>query len=160
MTGTSWAKVTDLPKGFRAESNRGTEEYDFVICGTGYDPDPRLSPLLRGFSHHIALWQDRFSPQPGDESAVLSRSPYLGLGFEFTERVPGMAPYLRNIHNLNGSATTSMGNSAGAPGLRYSVPRIVKALVRDLFVDDADAYLADFLAYRSPEPEKISFREA
>ncbi len=157
-TGAGWERTAVLARGFLAETTRGTHEFDFVVCGTGFDPDPARSSLLAPFADRIALWADRFIPPAGEESARLGRYPYLGPAFEFLERKAGTAPYLRNIHNFNGSAVASMGNSAGAPGLRFSVPRLATALVRDLFVDDADAYYADFLAFETPEPAKAVFR--
>ncbi|MBP2231923.1 cation diffusion facilitator CzcD-associated flavoprotein CzcO [Azospirillum agricola] len=159
-TGAAWRRATVRPTGILAETERGDHEVDFVICGTGFDPDPAGSPLLVPFADRIARWGDRFTPPPGEESGRLARFPYLGPAFEFLEREPGTAPFLRNIHNFNGSAVASMGNSAGAPGLRFSVPRLTNALVRDLFVEDADAYYADFLAFKTPEPEKAAFRSA
>ena len=64
--------------------------------------------LPRSF-HHIALWRDRFTPPPGEESDLLARHPYLGSAFEFTEREPGTAPFLSRLHNFTFGAMPSLG---------------------------------------------------
>jgi cation diffusion facilitator CzcD-associated flavoprotein CzcO len=130
-------------------------ELDFVICATGADPDPRGRRELKEIAADIALWRDRFTPPAEEESALLGSYPYLGSSFEFTERVPGAAPWLRNIHNPTFAAVASMGNVGGAPSLRFAVPRLVNGIVRDLFVSDADAYLDSFRAFRTAEPTQI-----
>jgi len=155
--GEPWLEVEDRPEGFRVRTPKGWSGFDFVICGTGNAPDARKFPPLAAFADQIATWADRFTPPAGEESPHLAAYPYLGPAFEFIEKTPGAAPLLRHIHSPNYCAQVSMGNSAGAPGLRFSIPRLVSGLVRDLFVDDADAYYRQFLEFKAPEPESIAF---
>jgi cation diffusion facilitator CzcD-associated flavoprotein CzcO len=153
--GEPWQEVIDHAAGFAAVTPKGEYEFDFVVCATGVDPDPRHRPELKEIARHVALWRDRFAPPAGEESDVLGHYPYLGPSFEFTERHAGSAPWLRNIHNFTFGAVASMGNVGGAPSLRFAVPRLTNAIVRDLFIADADAYLESFRGFQTPEPQNI-----
>jgi FAD-dependent urate hydroxylase len=84
-----WRAVRYDGKVATVETNGDPFTFDFIIFATGFATDlsarPELAPIVR----HIALWRDRFTPPPGEESDLLSRHPYLGPAFEFTEREPG-----------------------------------------------------------------------
>jgi FAD-dependent urate hydroxylase len=153
--GEPWLAAADRPAGFSATTAKREDEFDFVVCATGVDPDPRRRPELKPVAEDIALWRHRFTPPAGENNELLGCYPYLGSAFEFIERKAGAAPWLRNIHNLTFGAVASMGNIGGAPSLRFAVPRLVGALVRDLFVADADAYLESFQSFQTPEPQQI-----
>jgi FAD-dependent urate hydroxylase len=153
--GEPWAAVKDEAEGFTIETPKARDHFDFVICATGTDQNPRGRPELADIADQIALWRDRFTPPAGEDSEILGSYPYLGPAFEFTERQPGAAPWLRNIHNFSFGAVASMGNVGGAPSLRFAVPRLVGGIVRDLFISDADAYLDDFRNFQTPEPEQV-----
>jgi FAD-dependent urate hydroxylase len=138
------------------ETEAGTFAFDFIVFATGAETDlsarPELAPIVR----HIALWRDRFTPPPGEESDLLASHPYLGPAFEFTEREPGTAPFLSRLYNFTYGATASLGiTGAAIPGIRYGVPRLLNGLVRDLFREDADAYYRDLLAYAEPELQTL-----
>jgi hypothetical protein len=69
--------------------------------------------------------------------------PYLGKSFEFTQKTPGDAPWMHHIHCFSLGTKPSLGLSASsATAMRYGVPRLVQALTRCLFLDDA-AYHAN-----------------
>ena len=74
--GTTWSAVAMDGDDVRlAASDGSTGRYDFLVLGTGYTTDVRLRPELAGFSEHIALWQDRFTPPPGEENPVVALFP-------------------------------------------------------------------------------------
>jgi cation diffusion facilitator CzcD-associated flavoprotein CzcO len=130
----------------------GTFKFDFVIFATGFETDLSVRPELAAIVDHIALWHDRFTPPPGEESDLLARHPYLGSAFEFMEREPGTAPFLGRLHNFTFGAMPSLGlTGAAVTGMRYGVPRLINGLVRDLFREDAIAYYEDLLTYAEPE---------
>ncbi|MCX5497201.1 NAD(P)/FAD-dependent oxidoreductase [Kaistia dalseonensis] len=132
----------------RLDTPRGAFEFDHLLLGTGYQIDLGLRPELAAFVDQIALWEDRFSPPEGEEDPGLGRYPFLGPNFEFTEKMPGMAPWLANIHVFNNGAVPSLGPICnGITGLKYGVPRMVAALTRGLFLADADTHYADLMAY-------------
>ncbi len=130
----------------------GEMRFDHAIVATGFRIDLALRPELAGFAGAIASWQDRFVPPEGEDSALVASHPYLGDAFQFTERVPGSAGFLADIHNFTFGATPSMGLSgASISGMKYGVRRLVGGLARDLFRADAETQLRSLLAYDTAE---------
>lgn len=141
--GDKVAVTTDSGQGFR---------FDRVVAGTGYEVDLSARPELTGLSDKIALWRDRYAPPPGEESAKLGNYPYLGRGFEFAEKVPGDAPYLSDIHCLNNAAVASLGRAVGEiVSIRYSIPRLVSHIGRDLFLADLEKHVARIKSFDRPD---------
>ena len=152
----AWHSVRDQGDVAAVETEAGTFTFDFIIFATGAETDLSARSELAPIVHQIALWRDRFTPPPGEESDVLARYPYLGTAFEFMEREPGTAPFLRRLHNFTFGAMPSLGlTGAAITGMKYGVPRLVNGLVRDLFREDAAAYYRDLLAYAVPELETL-----
>jgi len=152
----AWRSIRDEGGVATVETKAGTFRFDFIIFATGAQWDLASRCELAPIAHHIALWRDQFTPPPGEESDVLANYPYLGPAFEFTERKPGIAPFLGRLHNFTYGATASFGlTGAAITGLRYGVRRLVNGLVRDLFREDAAAYYRDLLAYAEPELETL-----
>jgi cation diffusion facilitator CzcD-associated flavoprotein CzcO len=148
----AWHSVRDEGDVAAVETDAGTFTFDFIIFATGAETDLSARSELAPIVHQIALWRDRFTPPPGEESDVLARHPYLGTAFEFMEREPGTATFLGRLHNFTFGATPSLGlTGAAIIGMRYGVSRLVNGLVRDLFREDAAAYYRDLLAYAVPE---------
>jgi cation diffusion facilitator CzcD-associated flavoprotein CzcO len=128
--------------------------FGFVICATGVSFDLALRPELDGIAQYIALWSDRFVPEPDEAHAALGKLPYLGKSYEFLEKVPGAAPWLSCIHAFNFSAMPSMGPvSTGISGHRYAVPRLVRGITRSLFLEQADTLLPGLRGFAEPELE-------
>jgi FAD-dependent urate hydroxylase len=152
----AWHSVRDSGGVARVETEAGTFTFDFIIFATGVETDLSARTELAPIVHQIALWRDRFTPPPGEESDLLARHPYLGTAFEFMEREPGTAPFLGRLHNFTFGAMPSLGlTGAAIPGMRYGVRRLVNGLARDLFREDAAAYYRDLLAYAAPELETL-----
>lgn len=151
-TGCPWLGVTMDGADIVVATPGGEMRFDFLIIGTGFEIDLTLRPELRAVAPLAATWADRFTPPPGEESPLLAGHPYLGDAFQLTEKHPGSAPYLANIHNFTFGATPSMGLSgASISGMKYGVRRLVAGLARDLYVADAQAHLASLIAYDTPE---------
>ncbi|TAW05014.1 NAD(P)/FAD-dependent oxidoreductase [Rhizobium ruizarguesonis] len=128
----------------------GTYHADHLLLGTGYEINFALRPELAGLVEAAALWKDCFQPPQGEENALLAGYPYLGPGFELTPRY-AEAGWVSRIHMFNAGALASLGPiSNGVTGLKYGVPRIVGALVKALFIDDSNRYLAALAAYDEP----------
>ena len=87
---------TSLParRRYRRHREAGGETYDAAIFATGFAVDPSSCPELAAFRDSILLWGDRVGATEAGRNPVAARFPYLGLGFEFTERVPGLCPSL------------------------------------------------------------------
>ena len=84
----AWHSVRDKGDSAIVETKAGTFTFDFIIFATGFEMDLSARPELAPIVHQIALWRDRFTPPPGEESDLLARYPYLGTAFEFMERSP------------------------------------------------------------------------
>jgi len=150
--GCAWRSIREQGDELIIETAGQQFEADFVIFATGFETDLTARPELRSVVRHIALWRDRFTPPAGEESDLLARHPYLGGAFEFTERVKGEAPYLRNLHNFTLAAMPSLGLTGSAiTGIKYGVPRLVGGIARDLFREDAEQYYMSLLSYDEQE---------
>ncbi len=148
----AWRSVRDGAGVATVETNAGTFAFDFIIFATGVETDLSARSELAPILHQIALWRDRFTPPPGEESDLLARHPYLGAAFEFMERQPGTAPFLGRLHNFTFGAMPSLGlTGAAITGIKYGVRRLVNGLARDLFREDSCAYYQDLLTYAVPE---------
>tara|TARA_R110002110_G_scaffold85816_3_gene223655 strand:+ start:32389 stop:33849 length:1461 start_codon:yes stop_codon:yes gene_type:complete len=111
---------------------------DFVIAATGFANDFSLRIETSGIADQIALWRDCYTPPEGEDWAPMGTYPYLGKSFEFMEKTPGAAPWLHHIHCFSLGTKPSLGlSAASATAMRYGVPRLVQALTRCLFLDDA-----------------------
>ncbi|HEU4620173.1 MAG TPA: FAD/NAD(P)-binding protein [Gammaproteobacteria bacterium] len=122
-----------------AKAGGRTMRFDYVIAGTGYRIDLAAQPELVRIHDSIALWRDRYRPQPGEENRAGEAHPYLGPGFEFQPREGTGAEYLRNIHCFNLAAELSFGVPVGdVPSMAYH-PRLVAAIARDLYLESVDA---------------------
>jgi len=121
---------------------------DLVMLGIGFAKDLAARPGLAPHAASIARWADRHAPQAGEDWDQLGAHPYLGPGFEFTERIPGTAPRLARVHDFNTGAVASLGPVCnGITGLKHGVPRLVAGVARALFIEDADRHLADLMCY-------------
>jgi FAD-dependent urate hydroxylase len=151
-----WRSARDDGGVATVETEARTFTFDFIIFATGTETDLRARPELAPIVHQIALWRDRFTPPPGEESDMLARHPYLGRAFEFVEREPGTASFLSRLHNFTYAAMPSLGlTGAAIIGMKYGMPRLVNGLVRDLFREDAAAYYRDLRAFAVPELETL-----
>jgi hypothetical protein len=152
VTGRPWRALSADGAKVRIETDEGALETDFVICGTGVTVDHRLRPELAHFHDSIATWGDRYRPPPGEENERLARYPYLSPGYAFTERVPGAAPHLADIHCFNFAATLSFGPSGAAiRPMKYMVPKLVRSITRDLFRADIAHHWGPLRAFDESE---------
>lgn len=134
--------------------------FDFLILGTGFAVDLAGRPELSRFASKIALWSDRFRPDPGQENATLAGYPYLTGSFQFTEKVPGEAPFLNNIYNHTFGAMVSLGGAAGVSQLKFSADRIAFGITRQLFLDDAPGYLPSLKRHAAEDLDMTAFEAA
>ncbi len=135
---TSLADVR-IADGRVATNARGEAwQFDHMIAGTGYRIDLSAQPELAGIHESIALWGDRYEPEPGEDNAAAAIHPYLGPGFEFVAREGRNADYLRNIHCFNLSAMLSFGKPVGDIPSVADHPRLVMAIARDLYGESVD----------------------
>lgn len=150
--GSPWKSVAAWGDAVRIETASGPFETDFVILGTGFVTDLALRPELACIEPFIARWADRFRPPEADRHEDLLRHPYLGPHFEFTERVPETAPYLRTLYNYTFGCLPSLGfGGASISGMKYSNIRLVSGLTSSLFVDDRERHLQSLYSFAEAE---------
>ena len=135
--------VIDTPQGeFRA---------DHVLLATGFGVNIRKAPALAPIIDQIATWGDRFTPPDGKRPEKYVNAPYLDKQYQFVEKTPGAAPYLKNIFNFNQTATLSMGPTGRVSGLKYGVRRLMLGLSNSLFREDFERHYASVKGYNDSE---------
>lgn len=139
---TPWQALSLTGDGaIRVDTGGGqTREYDFVIAATGHLTDLATRPELGTLAPDIALWRDRYTPPPELAEPKLEPFPYLGRYGEFTEKVPGAAPWLQRVFTITRGAVLSLGPvSASGSNMKYTAPRLIAGVTRQLFLDNANA---------------------
>ena len=150
--GAPWLDVGQRNGQVRVTTPQGEHDFDFVVLSTGLVSDPGLRPELGLVAEGIARWADRFTPPPGEANALIDAHPYLGPGFELLPRQPEDAAALHGLFAFNYSALISLGLSASAlSGLQTALPRLVRGVTDQLFLDDGEALVADLIAYDEAE---------
>lgn len=151
-TSAGWRDVRLDGDEIVVDAGDGIHRFDAVISATGPNVDLSARPELAALAPNIATWADRFTPPAGWEDDALLVHPYLGPGFEFTEREPGTAPWVGRVHDFTYGARLSMGlNGNMNSGLGAGGRRIADALSRSLFLEDRERYFDDYCAYDEPE---------
>lgn len=130
----------------RAHAHGERFDLDFAIAGTGFRVDLRTRPELARVVDRIALWGDRYAPPAGEESPAGSLYPYLGEGFEFTEKTPGQASCLANIHCYNFAASLSCGKNLSDVPSMPELPRLLAGITRGLFLADLEYHAGHITA--------------
>lgn len=150
--GAPWLSVAQRGEGVQVVTPQGEHDFDFVVLSTGLVSDPALRPELGLVADGIARWSDRFAVPTEARNALIDAHPYLGEGFELLPRTPEDAGKLHGLFAFNYSALISLGLSASAlSGLATALPRLVKGVADQLFLDDRDALLGALIAYDEPE---------
>lgn len=150
--GSPWLNVAAKDGGVEITTPHGAMTFDFAIISTGLLSDPGLRPELRLVADDIARWADRYAPPEGKANALLDAHPYLGPAFEFLPRDGAGGAMLHGLFAFNYSALASLGLSASAlSGLHNALPKLLTGVADQLFLDDRDALVADFLAYDEAE---------
>ena len=152
-TDAPWNGAEAHGEGVRIDVAGEPFDADFIICGTGSDEDFARRPELAPFADAIATWADRYAPPTAEQDARLGRYPYLGRDYAFQEKRPGMAPFLRDIHDFTFGATMSFGPSGcSIATLRIHVPALVAGITRGLFRDDVAHHFDSLRAYEAMIP--------
>ncbi|RVN77615.1 NAD(P)/FAD-dependent oxidoreductase, partial [Sinorhizobium meliloti] len=134
---------------------------DFVILGTGFTVDPLSRDELAPYQDRIACWDDRYTPPAGEENAGLGRFPWLDDDFSFTEKEPGTAPWLKDIHCFNYGASISIGKVSGdIPAISEGALWLARGIAASLFIRDVDYHWEALLAYEKPELDGSEWTDA
>lgn len=134
------------------ETSEGSVAYDYLIFATGFEINVSKQPELDLFADKIQLWSDRKSVQNLEGPNNFYRSPYLGQHFQFLEKNPGEAPYLKDIYCFNYAATLSHGLLSGdIPGIGVGAMRLARGIASDFFGEDWEEYYKRLDDYQTPE---------
>ena len=146
--GAPWLDVAERDGRAIVTTPQGEHAFDFLAIATGLVTDPDLRPELADVAPAIARWRDRYAAPAAVANPLLDAHPYLGPGFELLPRTPADAAPLHGLFAFNYSALLNHGLSAAAlSGLKYALPKLARAVADQLFADDHDAVVEDFLAY-------------
>ncbi len=125
---------------------------DFVILGTGFSIDPMSRTEFGDAAGDILLWRDVYTPPSDEQSGDLGRFPYLAPDFTFREKVPGTAPWLRNVYCFNYGASASLGKVSGdIPGISEGAGWLARAIAATLYGEDVERHWQAMLDYDKPE---------
>ncbi|HJQ56645.1 MAG TPA: NAD(P)/FAD-dependent oxidoreductase [Vineibacter sp.] len=147
-----WTDLAADGEGVTVTTSTASHRFDAVILATGFDVDLMRRPELASLADHVLLWADRRSAAEVAAAPEAARFPYLGDGFGLQPKGTGAPPRLADIHVFNWGCTMSHGPLAGdIPGLGVGAERLADAIVRGLFVSDADRHFDALLAHDEPE---------
>jgi cation diffusion facilitator CzcD-associated flavoprotein CzcO len=136
--------------------NGTTSSVDFLILGTGFGIDLAHATELAAIADAIATWEDRYTPPPALARPALSRFPWLGAGFELTERAA--CPGLSRIHIFNHAAYASLGAIASdIPGVSVGAERLAHAIAAHFFTEDIAPIRTALEAFAEPELQDTPF---
>jgi cation diffusion facilitator CzcD-associated flavoprotein CzcO len=134
------------------ETPKGTFTADLVIAATGVDMNFSRRPELAAFADNIATWQDRYDPPDEETDERLSRYPYLNDDFGLVEKVPGITPWIENIHVFSIASTMSFGPSGSSiNAITTCVPKLVSSITKGLFRADVEQHWTSLEAYDVPQ---------
>ncbi|HKK31061.1 MAG TPA: NAD(P)/FAD-dependent oxidoreductase, partial [Alphaproteobacteria bacterium] len=150
-TGAVWTGAAVKDGRVAIATAKGPFAADFIIAGTGIDIDFAQRPELAQFADKIATWGDRYTPPPDERNDRLARYAYLGPDGELSEKVPGTAPWLADIHDFTIGATMSLGPSGcSINAMKAAVPMLVEGVTRGLFAADLAHHWQSLQAYNTP----------
>jgi cation diffusion facilitator CzcD-associated flavoprotein CzcO len=136
----------------RLATAKGPLAADAVIFSTGFRTDWSLRPEFATIAPHVRVWQDRFTPAPGEDDAELAGSPDLGPLFEFQPRAGDACPGLDRIHCFNYAASLSHGAAAGdIPQITDGAQRLARGLAAAFLADDVPLHYAAMERHAEPE---------
>ena len=153
-----WTDVAIDGDGVTVTTAKTTERFDAVLFGTGFDIDMSRIPPLAAFAGNVRLWGDVRPPAEARAHEEAARYPYVGPGFELTEKQPGRTPLLSSIHLFNWGSTLSQGALAGdIPGTRFGATRLAEAISNGLFREDVAVHVAAMEALEDPELQPTDY---
>jgi cation diffusion facilitator CzcD-associated flavoprotein CzcO len=142
-----WQVVALDGEAIRVETPGRVFMFDHLICATGFRLDLAARPELAALAPRIALWRDRYQPPAREENAELGMYPYLSDGYEL-QPLASADDWIGRIHAFNFAAVVSCGpHSTSISGQKYALPRLVRSLVRHLFLEQQAHVISDLRAY-------------
>lgn len=148
-----WLSVEENEAGgVSVTTPHATFEFDYLIISTGLVSDSRLRPELRLLNEHVIRWEDVVDVPADIQNNLVDAHPYLTAEFAFVPKSEDGANIVRGIFSFNYAALVSCGVSASAlSGIRFAIPKLVKGISDELFEEDKNIILTNFLTYDTEE---------
>lgn len=144
-------KIADKGERVTITTNKKTFEVDYIISATGYGIDLSQRQELEPVLPYILLWEERVPKELLQQAPILGSFPYLGPYFEFLEKEPGSAPYLKDIYCFNYGAFLSHGSlSGGVGGLALGATRLAQGIATDFFISEQDLHFERIQNWKTP----------
>jgi cation diffusion facilitator CzcD-associated flavoprotein CzcO len=125
---------------------------DFIILATGFTVETTARPEIAAYADAIATWADRYLPPQELANAALGGFPYLGPNYQFTEKRPGEALFLADIHCFNHAASLSIGKVTGdIPGISTGAAWLATGIAAEFYNRDIEAHWQTLLDFDTPE---------
>jgi cation diffusion facilitator CzcD-associated flavoprotein CzcO len=125
---------------------------DFIILATGFTVETTARPEIAAYADAIATWADRYLPPQELANAELGGFPYLGPNYQFTEKRPGEALFLADIHCFNHAASLSFGKVTGdIPGISTGAAWLATGIAAEFYNRDIEAHWQALLDFDTPE---------
>lgn len=132
-------------------TTKGKIATDFIIAATGFAVDGYLRSELQEHMSYIQLWDDKIRDEDCRRVPIIGHFPYLGNHFQFLEKEPGTASYLKSIYCFNYGAFLSHGLISGEiPGISFGASRLAKGIAADFFCEDCEYYQSKIETYAIP----------
>lgn len=96
-----------------------------LVCSAGININGYNQPELAPFIHLIDTWENHIPHEKVKAKPYLGPFPYLGEYFEFKEKIPGTAPYLKGLYCINHGTILSHGIA--------KAERLAKKISADIF---------------------------
>ena len=136
----------------RIDTNHQTFVADFVILATGFAIDGTMRPELGEIFDTLMLWRNVMGKGSTHVEQKVGKFPFVGPHFEFLEKVPGSAPYLKNIYCFNYAASVSHGLiSSDIPGISFGAQRLAEGIAADLFVRKRSEHRKNIKAFNQTQ---------
>lgn len=148
-----WLSVEENANGgVTVTTPHATFHFDYLIISTGLVSDSRLRPELRLINEHVTRWEDVITAPTDIQNNLVDVHPYLTPEFAFVPNSEAGAKAVRGIFSFNYAALVSCGVSASAlSGIRFAIPKLIKGIADELFEEDKDVILTNFLTYDTEE---------
>ncbi|MDQ0073118.1 cation diffusion facilitator CzcD-associated flavoprotein CzcO [Variovorax boronicumulans] len=131
------------------DTPHGTLQFDHLICATGQTLDLAARPELQTLAPLVSRWCDRHAPAA---AANAGEAPYLGAHFEFQALAPSTDSWVSRVFAFNSASHISHGpHCTSISGHKHTLPRVVRGVTQQLFLDQTAQLMPGLRAYDEPE---------
>ncbi len=146
-----WLSVALQGTEVAVETPQGRLLCDHLLCATGLVVDLAARPELSSLASQIALWRDRYQPEPDEADERLGAYPFVAPDFSFDPRDEASA-WVSRVFCFNFASAVSHGpHMTSISGHRHALPQLVRGVTGRLFEQQAGSFLGRFIDYADPD---------